>query len=266
MAGVITVKLGKVKLSLGGVHQISFFFASMSETALPERQQPIPPPSHPRQFRAIGLVYGHYYPSQESVTRGVLVTEEGAMIEAVLLGRMLSVIKKHLDLSQPHLWVIYPRMRDNDDHLHFQLAGVWEPQTLGPGSVNYPLAASAGLGPTPVQKGQFSIRGEVVFVGADRPIVVVKIRQSPRPHQKRPQFFKVKLEGKLDAQALGHFWDLQVYLAGNQLILTGAKDLGPYKRKPSQRPFSIKPTRREGVRSSGGDRPRLRPPLKNPLG
>ena len=196
-----------------------------------ERNHPIPPPNHPRQYRAIGLVYGQYYPSETHLTRGVLTTEEGVLVEAVLLGKMMSVIKNHLDLSKPHLWVVYPRMRDEDDHLHFQLAGVWEPSTLHPQA--RPALAS-DQPPPESQQGQFSIRGEVIFADRERELIILKIRQSPRPSSstdqtttfQRPKCFKIKLKGILSERPLGHFWDLKVKLQRDTLIIQAAKDLG----------------------------------------
>ncbi|MEL6930227.1 MAG: hypothetical protein AAFO95_16550, partial [Cyanobacteria bacterium J06600_6] len=68
-----------------------------------DRKQPIPPPSHPRQYRAIGLIQAKYQQSAEQMTQGTLITTDGAEIEAVLLGRIISLIKNHLDLAQEHL-------------------------------------------------------------------------------------------------------------------------------------------------------------------
>jgi hypothetical protein len=101
-----------------------------------QRCQPIAPPSEPMQYRAIGLVRGTYQPTEaDQLNRGNLFTEDGAAIDAVLLGRVTSLVKKHLDLAVPHLWVVYPRTRRNDDNqdndLHLQIVGVWEPETLG---------------------------------------------------------------------------------------------------------------------------------------
>ena len=67
-------------------------------TPLPEemRQHPIPPVTEPMQYRAIGLVNAVYVPQDENtLTRGVLRCEDGTEIEAVLLGRVLSVVKRH---------------------------------------------------------------------------------------------------------------------------------------------------------------------------
>lgn len=94
------------------------------------RLHPIPPASEPMQYRAIGLVKGKYKPSDEQFTRGMFYTEEGVEVDAVLLGRVMSLVKKHLDLEQPHLWVVYPRTRSKDGVLHFQIVGVWEPEKL----------------------------------------------------------------------------------------------------------------------------------------
>jgi hypothetical protein len=111
------------------------------------RCQPIAPPSEPMQYRAIGLVRGTYQPTEaDQLNRGALTTDEGSVIDAVLLGRVTSLVKKHIDLGSSHLWVVYPRTRRNDDSreqdLHLQIVGVWEPETLGlPGEA--PPAAEA---------------------------------------------------------------------------------------------------------------------------
>ena len=94
------------------------------------RHHPISPVTEPMQYRAIGVVRGTYRPSDpEQLTRGVIETEDGTAIEAVVLGRVLTLMRRHLDLAEPHLWVVYPRSRD-EDQLHLQLVGVWEPSTL----------------------------------------------------------------------------------------------------------------------------------------
>ena len=94
------------------------------------RHHPISPVTEPMQYRAIGVVRGTYRPSDpEQLTRGVIQTADGSEIEAVVLGRVLTLMRRHLDLAQPHLWVVYPRSRDADQ-LHLQLVGVWEPSTL----------------------------------------------------------------------------------------------------------------------------------------
>jgi hypothetical protein len=82
------------------------------------------------QYRAIGLVRGKYVASEEQFTRGELLTEDGAALDAVLLGRVMSLVKKHVNLEDSHLWVVYPRTREDEENLHVQIVGVWEPEKL----------------------------------------------------------------------------------------------------------------------------------------
>ena len=88
------------------------------------------PVTEPLQYRAIGVVRGTYKPeSDDQLTRGVLVDDQGQEVEAVVLGRMLTLMRRHLAMDHPHLWVVYPRSREGG-HLHLQIAGIWEPSTL----------------------------------------------------------------------------------------------------------------------------------------
>lgn len=89
-----------------------------------EVQGPFPAPSEPLQYRAIGIVRGRYEPSEDRITQGTLRTSDGVAIDAVLLGRVLSLVRKHLDLAEEHPWVVYPRTREGGG-LHTQIVGVW---------------------------------------------------------------------------------------------------------------------------------------------
>ena len=94
------------------------------------RDHPISPVTEPLQYRAIGVVRGVYRPeSDDQLTRGVLIDSDGNELEAVVLGRMLTLMRRHLDMTAPHLWVVYPRCRESEQ-LHLQIAGIWEPSTL----------------------------------------------------------------------------------------------------------------------------------------
>ena len=216
-----------------------------------ERKQPIPPPSHPKQYRAIGLIQAVYKQSAEQMTQGTLMTTDGAEIEAVLLGRIISLIKNHLDLEQEHLWVVYPRTKVQDDRLHVQIVGVWEPETLSQDSEEQPISSEQ------TDHGYFSIRGEVIFYSTEEKIIIVKIKQFPRQEGDKPKFFKLKLKGVLGDKPLRRFWDLKVRLEGEDLIIEEGTDLGfASKRKPkfkkdpkkvqlkSSRPSKASPTAR----------------------
>ncbi len=234
------------------------------------RQHPIPPPSEPRQYRAVGLVRGRYTQSEEQFTRGMLIAADGTAIDAVLLGRVMSLVKNHLDLEQEHLWVVYPRTRQEDGNLHAQIMGVWEPETLKKpaqassdeenqeaGEIETSGEASiAPLSPSEpdVEDGYFSIRGEVIYQSQDEEkYVIVKIKQAPRKNDDKMKFFKLKLKGDLATKAIGFFWDFHVKLQADSLMIQQANNIGalPIKKRKFP-PGSKKPG---GFKGGGGKRP-----------
>jgi len=83
------------------------------QTPKTEAIGPISPPDKPKQYRAIGLLRGRYVPSDE-IERGTLITSDGTSIDAVVLGRVLGLVKGRIDLDKEHLWVVYPRTRDRE--------------------------------------------------------------------------------------------------------------------------------------------------------
>ena len=233
------------------------------------RQHPIPPPSEPRQYRAVGLVRGRYTQSEEQFTRGTLIAADGTAIDAVLLGRVMSLVKNHLDLEQEHLWVVYPRTRQEDGNLHAQIMGVWEPETLKkppePSSDEENQeaaeieasgeASTASLPPSEpdVEDGYFSIRGEVIYQSQDEEkYVIVKIKQAPRKNDDKMKFFKLKLKGDLATKAIGFFWDFHVKLKADSLMIEQANNIGALPIKKRKFPPGSKPP---GGFKGGGKRP-----------
>lgn len=236
------------------------------------RQHPIPPPSEPRQYRAVGLVRGRYTQSEEHFTRGMLIAADGTAIDAVLLGRVMSLVKNHLDLEQEHLWVVYPRTRQEDGNLHAQIMGVWEPETLkkpsetssdeeSPVSEEIESSLTSSIPSLPesepnVEDGYFSIRGEVIYQSHDREkYVIVKIKQAPRKNEDKMKFFKLKLQGDLATKAIGFFWDFHVKLQADNLIIQQANNIGALPIKKRKFPPGEKPP---GFRGGGNKRPYTR--------
>ncbi len=78
-----------------------------------ELTEPIPTPGQPKQYRAIGLLWGRYVPQQPGeIERGTLITGDGTHIDAVVLGKLLGLVRsRYVDLEKEHLWVVYPRTR-----------------------------------------------------------------------------------------------------------------------------------------------------------
>ncbi|MBW4559458.1 MAG: hypothetical protein KME59_26815 [Trichormus sp. ATA11-4-KO1] len=244
---------------------------------LANRQQPIPPPSEPMQYRAIGLVRGRYCASSEQFTQGTLLTADGVELNAVLLGRIMSLVKNHLDLEKDHLWVVYPRTRQENDTLHIQIVGVWEPENLAKqptdedeqdsGSQqlqttdddvpeNQEESTNELISSSELPDGSFSVRGEVVYQSFDAKSLVVKIKQAPRKPTDKPKYFKLKLRGVLTTKAVGKFWDFKAKREADVLVVENAEAIAdlPKKRRP---PF------KGGPRSGGGSGRKPFPPRRS---
>jgi hypothetical protein len=221
---------------------------------------PIPPASEPLQYRAIGLILGKYVPSIEEFNQGVMLADDGATIDAVILGRIMSLIKNHLDLEKSHLWVVYPRIRKEDNKLHAQIMGIWDPQLVIK-SVNNsidtdnPIATSPDdtVAPTAdstasvesmsdlrtipsietlgIPDSYFSIRGEVIYQSRETKEIFVKIRQSPKKKTEEERYFKIRLIGDLPQKLVGNFWDFDVVRVDNDLEIRSGQFVAPLRAK-----------------------------------
>jgi hypothetical protein len=190
---------------------------------------PIPMASEPLQYRAIGLVRGTYLASAEEFTKGTLLTDEGILIDAVLLGRIMSLAKKHLDLAQSHLWVVYPRVRKDDGKLHVQIMGIWEPKLLEP-TGDSPVVVE----PMEIPDNYFSVRGEVVFQSREKKEVFVKIRQAARKKDTEDRQFKLRLIGDFQEKMVGNFWEFDVLRQGDDLVIRTGNQIAALRAKPAK--------------------------------
>tara|TARA_Y100001968_G_scaffold333382_1_gene395863 strand:- start:2491 stop:3144 length:654 start_codon:yes stop_codon:yes gene_type:complete len=198
------------------------------------RDHPIPKPTEPFQYRAIGIVRGIYLPEdKEKFTRGKLITSDGEEIDSVVLGRVISLMQRHLVIESKHLWVVYPRLREVGA-LHLQISGIWEPSTLFKNDEednSTKISNKDYLDKLPEGDDYFSIRGELIFTKPENNQLVIKVRQRIRANGKRPLPFKLSLEGQLPIEALRNFVDLQVRRVGQKLVLEGFKVIGPIQSK-----------------------------------
>jgi len=190
------------------------------------REHPIAPVTEPTQYRAIGVVRGVYVPTDaEQLTRGIIRTAEGAELEAVVLGRLLTLMRRHLNLEEPHLWVVYPRSRE-DGGLHLQMVGVWEPSTLAPDQ-----ETGSSTDALPEGDDYFSVRGELIYTRPETGDLVVKVRVMPRPDGSRPVPFKLQLKGEVPLEHLRHFVALNLRRTDQFLQLESFEVIGPVAQR-----------------------------------
>ncbi|MEB3260038.1 MAG: hypothetical protein VKP63_05350 [Cyanobacteriota bacterium] len=215
------------------------------------RQHPIPPVSEPQQYRAIGLVRGVFVPDDNALpTRGLLRTSDGCEIEVVVLGRLLTLLRRHLDISQSHLWVAYPRSRD-DHSLHLQLMGVWEPSTL---AKDEPAGSPPLEDTLPEGDDYFSLRGELIYTRPESEDVVLKVRQLPRADGTRPTPFKLHLKGTIPMEHLRHFVAIDGRRQGQLLGVDRFEVIAELPQRGNRGGKARRSGRDGGERRSGGER------------
>ena len=143
-------------------------------------KNPIQEVTNKLQYRAIGIVEGIYKPkNKDQLNRGTLTDTQGKIIDTVILGKALSLIKKYINLEKNYFWIVYPRNK-NTNNLHLQVAGIWDPYQLNQvDNSNQEKDPNELLEELNLSNNYFSIRGELVYVNVEKKEFVIKICSSP---------------------------------------------------------------------------------------
>jgi len=183
-------------------------------------KNPIPQVTDPLQYRAIGIVNGKFTPhDSEQLNRGLITDNEGEKIETVVLGKALSLLKKHIDLKKNYYWVVYPKNK-NTQNLHLQVAGIWDPVQLNDLPKNSSkINFSKLLEELDLKDNYFSVRGELVFVNKSKKEIVIKICSTSKLKNLKNKNFKLVIKGELSLELLNKFVSLDVRRDGNSLKL-----------------------------------------------
>ena len=184
------------------------------------------------QYRAIGIVKGIYKPNNiDQLNRGTLTDKEGKIIDTVILGKALSLIKKYINLEKNYFWIVYPRNKSTNN-LHLQIAGVWDPYQLNQvDSKNLEKDPNELLEELNLNNNYFSIRGELVYVNTQKKEVVIKICSSPTSKRLKNQTFKIIVEGEIPLPFLNNFVSLDVIRDGNTLQMVKYEIIEKIKSK-----------------------------------
>ena len=183
-------------------------------------KNPIPQVTNPLQYRAIGIINGKFTPhNSEQLNRGFLIDNKGEKIETVVLGKALSLLKKHIDLKKSYYWVVYPKNK-NTQNLHLQVAGIWDPYKLN----DFPNNSSKTnfsklLEELELEDNYFSVRGELVFVNTQKKEIVIKICSDSKLKNLKNRNFKLVIKGELSLHLLNCFVSLDINRDGNALKL-----------------------------------------------
>ena len=183
-------------------------------------KNPIPQVTNKLQYRAIGIISGKFTPhDSDQLNRGFLTDNKGEKIETVVLGKALSLLKKHIDLKKSYYWVVYPKNK-NSQNLHLQISGIWDPYQLN----DFPNDSSKTnfsklLEELDLKDNYFSIRGELVFVNTKKKEIVIKIYSDSKLNKLKNKNFKLVIKGELSLELLNSFVSLDVNRDGNSLKL-----------------------------------------------
>ena len=183
-------------------------------------KNPIPKVTNQLQHRAIGIINGKFTPiSNEQLNRGFLIDNKDEKIETVVLGKALSLLKKHIDLNKSYYWIVYPKNK-NTQNLHLQVAGIWDPYQLN----DFPNDSSKTnfsklLEELDLKDNYFSVRGELVFVNTQKKEIVMKICPSTKSKNLKNKNFKLVIKGELSLELLHSFVSLDINRDGNSLKL-----------------------------------------------
>ena len=181
-------------------------------------KNPIQEVTNKLQYRAIGIVKGIYKPNNiDQLNRGTLTDKEGKILETVLLGKAIALIKKYINLEKDYFWIVYPRNK-NINNLHLQVAGIWDPYKLNQfDKNNSEKDPNELLEELNLNNNYFSIRGELVYVNTKKKEIVIKICSSPPSKRSKYSTFKIIIEGDIPLQFLNNFVSLDVIRDGNTL-------------------------------------------------
>ena len=183
-------------------------------------KNPIQEVTNKLQYRAIGIVNGVYNPhNKDQPNRGTLTDKEGKILETVVLGKALALIKKYINLEKNHFWIVYPRNK-NTSSLHLQVAGIWDPYKFNKITIdNSKKDPEELLEELNLSDNYFSIRGELVYVNTKKREFVVKICSSPSLKKLKNNIFKITVEGEISLEFLNSFISLDVIRDDNTLRL-----------------------------------------------
>jgi len=183
-------------------------------------KNPIPKVTNQLQHRAIGIINGKFTPlDSEQLNRGFLIDNKGEKIETVVLGKALSLLKKHIDLNKNYYWVVYPKNK-NTQNLHLQVAGIWDPYKLNDfANDSSKTNFSKLLEELDLKDNYFSVRGELVFVNTKKKEFVIKICPATKSKNLKNKNFKLVIKGELSLKLLNSFVSLDINRDGNALKL-----------------------------------------------
>ena len=182
-------------------------------------KSPIPKVSNKKQFRAIGIVCGRYKPHKNNLlNKGFIEDCNGIKIDAVVLGKVLPVIKKFINFEKQYYWIVYPRNKDSNN-IHLQIAGIWDPSNFKNNDYSKINKTHDLLLSLDLKDNLFSIRGKLIFINTQEKEMIIKICPSSKSKNKKNKSFKLLVKGEISMKYINSFVSLEVIRLENSLFL-----------------------------------------------
>ena len=182
-------------------------------------KSPISQVSNDKQFRAIGIVFGSYKPHEPNLlNKGFITDSNGLNIDSVVLGKALPLIKKFINFEKKYYWIVYPRNK-NSDNIHFQIAGIWDPDNFKNSDENNIRKNHDLLLSYDLKDNLFSIRGKLIFINIQQKELIIKICPSNQIKNKKNKSFKILVKGEIPMKYINSFVSLEATRIKNTLFM-----------------------------------------------
>ncbi len=182
-------------------------------------KNPIPKVSNKNQFRAIGIVFGMYKPlAPDLLHKGTIKDSQGFIIDAVVLGKTLSLLKKFINFEKNYYWIVYPRNK-NSNNLHLQVAGIWDPNNFDDNNQKNIEKTHEILHSLDLKENFFSIRGKLIFINISQKELIIKIFSSKSSKYSKNKSFKLLLKGIIPMKFINSFVSIEATRKENTLFM-----------------------------------------------
>lgn len=212
-------------VSVQGVTLLVFYTAKQGiENWNSPMNSPFPPPNFPTMYRCIGLVQGQYFPSIDDFSQGIFIATDGSKYSSVLLSGVAKRLQASpTQLGKSHIWSVWLRTLKESPGLFLQLIYIYRPTDKTSPKV---IAASVDY---------FSVRGVVFSQGEGKLSICIKRNQKPPVGEEKAQRwqpFTVVVDGFLQKQVQGQFWELDCKREGERLVMEDARPIQELLSKP----------------------------------
>ncbi len=166
-------------------------------------------PGFKNQYRCLGLVKGRYIPGNETIKKGILLTDSGVF--------PASIVKSNWSPpADEKIWITWVRTDKEEPHLYFRLREVKEED------------------PSELDKDIFNVRGNLVLWKPERKRLVIAIRPNKNAVEDFKPFY-INIEGTLSEPHLDSFWDVTAIREGNHLVMVEGKEIFPPLKKKKKK-------------------------------